>query len=127
MNNVSIFGLWVAIPTFFTDNYAIDLDTFTKHISSIHQDINGFVIAGTTGEGILLTISEINDLINAASLVTKKPIFVCLSIINYCDTVNFLQQIDQSRIQGLMILPGVYFSTTRQNILEMFQNKGAIG
>ena len=113
-------GLWVAVPTFFTSNNELDIQAFIDHIKRIEQNIDGIVIAGTTGEGILLSITETNLLIQVAYNVTKKPIIFCLTILSRIGMIDILKNLDQTYIQGIMVLPGIYFSTTAENIVDMF-------
>ncbi|MBQ1266986.1 MAG: 4-hydroxy-tetrahydrodipicolinate synthase [Proteobacteria bacterium] len=57
MNVSSWHGAWAAIPTPFHDTP--DLDALTRHICFLlHQEIDGIVVVGTTGEAATMTADE---------------------------------------------------------------------
>jgi 4-hydroxy-tetrahydrodipicolinate synthase len=113
------YTLTVALPTFFHHNDDLDLVSYKKMIHYLDSDVDQFLIGGTTGEGLLLIPQEINHLIESALKITKKPLLACLIVMGRQKTIDYLHQLHQHKLTALVVIPGIYFRTQSDNILEM--------
>ena len=65
MRNIQLIGTGVALVTPFNDDYSVDfesLDRLIEHL--IANDVNYFVVMGTTGESVTLSIDEQNMILD---------------------------------------------------------------
>lgn len=76
-----------AVTPFAEDTRKIDFDIFADYLEFlISKDVHGFFIAGTTGEGLLLSVEERAELFQAAAKAVKTESRSWLTLAMYPPT-----------------------------------------
>lgn len=114
------FRLFAALPTFFQESGALDLASFQTHVATLAQEsVYGFVVGGTTGEGLVLTHTERTALLSAlrATALPDQQIYggVCGTMLE--DVVVQAQTWERGGAHGLLVAPAPYL---RQNAESLF-------
>jgi len=81
MRNNNLIGTGVALVTPFNDDFSIDFDSLGKLINYlIDNQINYFVVMGTTGESATLSLDEQNKILNYIKRVVNNRIPLVLGV-----------------------------------------------
>ncbi|QEK39573.1 4-hydroxy-tetrahydrodipicolinate synthase [Candidatus Sneabacter namystus] len=115
-------GVFTALVTPFC-NDAIDYLSLEKIlVSQIEAKVNGVVIAGSTGEGLLLSKEEYDSLLEFVVNFTKgkaKIVASCTSL-HIKDTVAMAQLSQCKGLDGIMCAPPPYLRLSEKGIIEYF-------
>jgi 4-hydroxy-tetrahydrodipicolinate synthase len=121
MNNI-FKGLYTALITPFKDN-RIDFLSLEKMIEyQISNNVDGIVIAGSTGEGTNLSREEFLSLLQAASDIIKKRITLVAGC-NASSTASAVNQVGEAQkipIDGVMATTPYYVRPTQSGLYEHF-------
>ena len=105
-------GVFTAVVTPFNRNDEIDLDNLGLLIRSQMDDgVNGILLAGTTGEGPMLSLSEIEEIIGyTVDLTRDKDLIImagtgCVSI---KDTLAITRRAFELGVDAVVTLPPYY-------------------
>ena len=116
-------GLITAIITPFKNN-KIDIPSLEKTIEcQIKHKIDGIVLAGSTGEGLSLTIEEYQFLIKSGIEIAsgKIEIIAGCSVSSTDQAVNLAKIAEAERVGGIMISIPPYVKPTQDGIYQHFQ------
>jgi len=116
-------GLITAIITPFKDN-KIDVVALEKILEyQIKHNVDGVVLAGSTGEGMSLTIEEYQYLIRAGLEIVKKriPIIAGCSSSNTNVALNLAKIAEKEGVDGIMLAIPPYVKPTQEGIFKHFQ------
>ena len=116
-------GLITAIITPFKDN-KIDIIALEKILEyQIKHNVDGVVLAGSTGEGMSLTIEEYQRLIRSGLEIVKKriPIIAGCSSNNTNVALNLAEIADSESVDGIMLAIPPYVKPTQEGIYRHFQ------
>lgn len=126
LRNLNLRGLWLPIVTPF-QNGAVDLGSLRGLIRHYrNQPIDGFVLAGTTGEALTLNSSEIADIVHSVADEQRSigtPIPVLLGI-GGSDTRNVIEQLSETRdwpIDGYLVSSPAYSRPSQLGLLSHFE------
>lgn len=124
--NLNLRGLWLPIVTPF-QNGAVDLDSLRGLIRHYrNQPIDGFVLAGTTGEALTLSFDEITDIVHSVAAEQRrigKPIPVLLGV-SGSDTRHVIEQMSKTRdwpIEGYLVSCPAYSRPSQIGLLSHFE------
>jgi len=101
-----------AVTPFAEDTRKIDFDIFADYLEFlISKDVHGFFIAGTTGEGLLLSVEERAELFQAAAKAVKNRVPI-LAHVGDVSTDNAALLAKRARDAGIgavsVVLPYFY-------------------
>ncbi|WP_171182197.1 4-hydroxy-tetrahydrodipicolinate synthase [Ruegeria sp. HKCCD8929] len=124
--NLNLRGLWLPIVTPFL-NGAVDLASLRRLIRHYRtQPIDGFVLAGTTGEALTLSFAEIADVVHSCADEQREigtPIPVLLGI-GGSNTRAVIEHISQTRdwpIDGYLVSCPAYSRPSQIGLLSHFE------
>ncbi|MDR1506166.1 MAG: dihydrodipicolinate synthase family protein [Treponema sp.] len=117
-------GIIPAVITPFNDSGAFDEAAFSAMIERLSKaDVNGFFIAGTTGEGPYLSTGEITQMIKLAIQRKTDNQFVCAASLRP-STGQVLEEIDAFQKAGadyLVIVPPFYYRQSNETIIAHYE------
>lgn len=105
-------------------NNKIDFDALELLISrQIDAQIDGIVIAGSTGEGTCLSVDEFDNLLLETSniLSGKIPIIAGVSTASTADALQRVKIAQKHNINGLMLTVPYYIKPSENGIIEHFK------
>ncbi len=115
-------GAAAAVTTPFK-NGSIDLETYEKHLTFLKEnDIQAFVVNGTTGEGSTLSSEEQAELIEVAVKVANKEIPVIVGTGSNDTTASIDSSLQAQRLgaDGLLVITPYYNRTTQPGAIAHF-------
>ena len=119
-------GVWLPIITPFLDG-ELDKGSFVSLLQHYRdQAIDGYILGATTGEGMTLNKSELNQLIYLANEVlgekkTRPPLFLGLSSSHTQSLVKDIQEWNKSPIDGYLVTCPYYVRPSQDGIFEHFE------
>ncbi|XVN40565.1 MAG: 4-hydroxy-tetrahydrodipicolinate synthase [Rickettsia endosymbiont of Argas persicus] len=123
MNNI-FKGLITAVITPFKNN-KLDLDALEKILEyQIKAQVDGVVVAGSTGEGSSLSFEEYKLLLQTAKDIINKRI----PVISGCSSNNTAYAIELAtasakiEVDGFMVSPPSYVKPTQEGIYKHFES-----
>ena len=123
MRNKNLKGTGVALVTPFNEDYTIDFSSLGRLIDYlIQRDINYFVVMGTTGEAVTLSLEEQNQVLQ---YVEKKvsgriPIVLGVGGNNTRSILNQIMNLDLSKIAGILSVCPYYNRPSQSGIFNHF-------
>ncbi len=116
-------GSIVAIVTPFLQGQ-VDLSSFVKLLHfHINQGTHGLVVAGSTGEGTMLTMHERQELLQTALQIasSKFPIIAGCSSGSTHECLVLLEQAQKLGCAAALVVPPYYVKPRREGVLEHFK------
>lgn len=116
-------GIITALITPFREE-KIDEQAFAEFVNwQINQGVNGLVVCGTTGEGMLLSHAEQKRLIELCVEVTAKrvPVIAGTSAVSTPETLTLTQQAQSCGADGALILSPWYVKPSQGSLIEHFR------
>ena len=106
-------GIYTPVPTFYTPEGEIDLDTQVQHAQFLHQGgVNGLVVCGSMGEAINLTRDERVATVLAVRQAIGDPKFKIIAGTPPCGVKDTVEEISQYHQVGadfaIVLAPGYY-------------------
>jgi dihydrodipicolinate synthase/N-acetylneuraminate lyase len=87
----------------------------------VEKGVQGFYIAGTTGEGLYLTPEEHRDLTRAVVKAARGiPVVVHVGALTTAEAVALARQAVQTQAAAVAAIPPCYYSVTREELLAYF-------
>lgn len=115
-------GAAAAVTTpFIEDN--VDYDSFKSHLTFLYKNnIQAFVINGTTGEGTTLTRKEKTTLLSIAMDVANNeiPVIAGTGSNNTADAIALSQEAEKLGVDGLLVITPYYNKTSQKGLLAHF-------
>jgi 4-hydroxy-tetrahydrodipicolinate synthase len=115
-------GSMVALVTPFSNNL-VDFDAIEKLIElQIDAESDGILICGSTGEGLLLSDHEREQVITTALEIAKKRVKIIVGC-SACETSNAIKLVKQAEkllSDGVLVVAPYYVKPTQQGIIEHF-------
>ncbi|HVB72602.1 MAG TPA: dihydrodipicolinate synthase family protein [Ktedonobacteraceae bacterium] len=105
-------GIYPPLPTFFTSDEDLDLDTLRRHIRRIADSgIAGYVVMGTNGEAVHLSSEERVRVIETTRAVTGEEAIILAGCGEQSTraTIALCRQAAQAGATFALILPPFYF------------------
>lgn len=103
----------------------IDLDAFNMLLDrQIAANIDGIVVAGSTGEGVCLSPREIDQLLSCACAAVKSANIPIIGGISTASTAEALDKIDAMQkhdIDGLMLTVPYYIKPSKKGVIEHYR------
>jgi 4-hydroxy-tetrahydrodipicolinate synthase len=110
-------GIWPSLITPFLDSKELDLSSFELHVARLDlENISGFLVAGSVGEGSLLSCDECAQLIKIVRKISKKPILLGIVGFNF-DHISSKLDLD---CDAFLAVPPIYFKPPQQDIVKYF-------
>jgi 2-keto-3-deoxy-L-rhamnonate aldolase len=128
--NITVFGdgIYTPVPTFFKENYDLDLETQVKQAKKLYESaINGLVIAGSMGESIHLTRQERLKLLSTIREAIPDKKFKLISGLPYTNISDTVEEISLIKENGgdfaILLSPGYYGNslTHQEGIISYFE------
>ncbi len=121
---IKLNGIITAIITPF-DNDKLDFNCFESLIiKQIETQIDGIVVAGSTGEGMLLTKEEYEQLLHCAINISrgKIPIIACCSHSSTRYVLELIKIAEKMQVSALLCTVPNYVKPSQNGILQHFYN-----
>lgn len=115
-------GVSAAVTTPFK-NGEIDLESFEKHLQFLKEnDIQAFIVNGTTGEGSTLTDFEKRQTIEIAVKVANKeiPVIAGTGSNDTQSTIDASLEAKELGVDGLLVITPYYNKTTQKGAIAHF-------
>jgi len=100
----------------------LDLDATARLVSwLVDRGIHGLYIAGTTGEGLYLSLEEHRDLTRAVVKAARGlPVVTHVGALTTAEAVALARQTVQTGATAVAAIPPSYYSVTREELLAYF-------
>src|SRR5690625_1816098 len=108
-------GVSAAVTTPFK-NGKVDLESFEKHLQFLKEnDIQAFIVNGTTGEGSTLTDFEKRQTIETAVKVANKeiPVIAGTGSNDTQGSIDASLEAQELGVDGLLVITSYYIKTTQ--------------
>src|SRR5699024_10993435 len=115
-------GVSAAVTTPFKDG-KVDLESFKKHLQFLKDNnIQAFIINGTTGEGSTLTDSEKRQTIQVAIDVANKeiPVIAGTGSNDTKDSIDASLEAKNLGVDGVLVITPYYNKTTQEGAIAHF-------
>lgn len=110
---------WISLITPFNEDKSLDIASLEKYLTFITKyDFDGFLIAGSVGEGFLLSIEEIKTYIKIFRTISKKPIMLGAIDFNF-ERLNEKLKLDADYF---LTTPPIYFKPHQEAIIKHFKS-----
>lgn len=116
-------GVIPAILTPFDEDYEIDEKAFEELCDYlIDKKVGGLFVAGTTGEGPLLSLEERDRLFKIAVRVSKSrvPIIAHVGSISFRETVTLIKSAVEAKVDAVAIVSPYYYRLDEKAIEEYY-------
>jgi 4-hydroxy-tetrahydrodipicolinate synthase len=123
-NDVNWSGNFCAVITPFTQSGELDEAAFVKNLELLlSEGIDGFVVAGHTGEAWALDDEERFRIFELARDVSSGsvPVIGAASAIRTVDSIRLAKGAERSGIDGLLLTPPAYAMVNEREMLAHFQ------
>lgn len=115
-------GAAAAVTTPFIEGQ-VDYDSFKSHLTYLYENnIQAFVVNGTTGEGSTLTRTEKTTLLSIALDVadSKIPVIAGTGSNNTAEAIAQSQEAENLGVDGLLVITPYYNKTSQKGLLAHF-------
>ncbi|WP_080146455.1 4-hydroxy-tetrahydrodipicolinate synthase [Marinilactibacillus piezotolerans] len=115
-------GIGAAVTTPFADG-EVDYDNFRKHLSYLKENqIQSFIVNGTTGEGSTLTKEEKAELIKVSLEVSdgQIPVIAGTGSNNTKTSIEASKEAEALGVDGLLVITPYYNKTSQRGLLAHF-------
>jgi 4-hydroxy-tetrahydrodipicolinate synthase len=123
-NSVNWRGNFCAVVTPFAEYGALDEDRFASNLQLLlDEGIDGFVVAGHTGESWALDVTERFRIFEIAVMVAsgRVPVIGAVSAIRTGEAVALARGAEARRLDGVMLTAPAYAMVNEMEILAHFQ------
>jgi 4-hydroxy-tetrahydrodipicolinate synthase len=122
-------GIYPAIVTPFKKDETIDEEALRNLVDFLIKDVNGFVVAGTTGEFVYLTDEErLRTLEIVIDQVNKRvPVIAGTGASSTKATVELTQRAKDMGADAALVVTPYYFNPTWKEIYEHFDAVNEVG
>lgn len=113
----------VALVTPFRNNL-VDFDALEKFINwQISEGTDAVLVCGSTGEGLLLSMEEREEIIKQSIKISNKrvPIIVGCSSCWTEDAINLTKQAEELGADGVLLIAPYYVKPTASGIIQHFE------
>lgn len=102
----------------------IDVDSFGRLVENqVKSNVNGILVAGATGEGMLLSACEKKLLVTVAKEIAKDvPVWFNVDGIGTREAISEVQWANKLGVSGLLISPPSFCKCTPSGYLEHVKN-----
>lgn len=116
-------GVFPAATTQFDKELNIDFDATQKGFENLLNDgVNGLVVIGTCGENNSLSAEEKRKVIaSAAEVKGSAPIIAGVSEFTTANAIKFAQDAEKAGVDALMLLPGMVYVPTEDELVAHFR------
>jgi len=120
---MSFKGVFPAIITPFNrKNKAVDTDRLKVLIELLDEKgVDGFVIAGSTGEAPYLTRDERRLILKTAIEATNRVIIAGTGGVNLKETLNYSIDADKLGVDALLIVTPYYYKVSEKALIEYYK------
>lgn len=111
-------GIWISLLTPFDAEGNLDLSKIEGYIKFVDKPgIDGFLVGGSVGEGLLLSAKECDEYIKEARKFTNKPIISCIA------APSLLHALEKIHIDAdaFLLTPPIYFRPSEDGIFEYIE------
>lgn len=113
--NLELIGIHVALLTAFGSDGSIDYNAFRNHARYLSDKVNGFVVGGTTGEGMYLSSEQVVDLLRVTTHLKNSNTSVIGGVIKHTseESLEQVQAIDNAKsrhqigIDAILVAPPI--------------------
>jgi len=122
-------GVYPAIVTPFKKDESMDEDTLRKLIEHQIKDVNGFVVAGTTGEFVYLTDEERMRSLEIVidQVAGRVPVIAGTGASSTRGTVDLTRRAKDLGAKAALVVTPYYFNPTWKEIYEHFDAVNGVG
>lgn len=116
-------GLWIPLVTPMKDD-RVDLDGLKALLDwLIDFGIDGIVVGGTTGEGALLEMDELDELVKCTieHVCFRCPVIASIPAISTRHGIEAINSLKHHSLSGLMISAPPYIRPTQGNLIKHFE------
>lgn len=107
--DLSNYPLWTALVTPFDAQDQVDFDTLTTLVRQQEQAGNGILLLGSTGEGLALTLSEQQAIVEfVCNLTPNVPLMVAVGGINLQEQLAWVEFCNQHPIHAYLLGSPLY-------------------
>ena len=117
-------GVFPAVTTKFTADNELDNELFAKATQAqLDAGVHGIVVLGTLGEAPVLSDSEKREIVSqtVATVAGKVPVLACVAETTTREAARFAEQAASLGADGLMVLPGMLYSSDRRETMAHFR------
>ncbi|HEY9007187.1 dihydrodipicolinate synthase family protein [Ohtaekwangia sp.] len=117
-------GVFPAVTTKFTKDYALDFDAFGKNIDQqLAAGVDGIIIGGTLGESSVLNNDEKNALLKYTleRVEGKVPVVLNIAEGSTLEAVRIAASAAKAGISGLMMLPPMRYKSDHRETVTYFK------
>lgn len=117
-------GIYPAITTKFTEDGALDLETFAYNVQQqVEAGIHGIVIGGSLGEASTLKEEEKFQLLETTLRAVEGtiPVIVNIAESSTADAVRTAQNAQENGASGLMMLPPMQYKADRRETVAFYK------
>ncbi|MFB9273690.1 4-hydroxy-tetrahydrodipicolinate synthase [Cohnella cellulosilytica] len=124
-------GIYVAVVTPFLSNGELDLASYERYVGHLMElDIDGLVVAGTTGESPTIAWEEVEALVRAtrnARGARSVPIVVGTGTNSTADTVRRTEMAGRIGADAALVVTPYYSRPSEAGILEHYRRASRTG
>jgi 4-hydroxy-tetrahydrodipicolinate synthase len=130
MNTAIFEGVWIPLVTPMTgaNGAQIDHNAFARLVDYyLAAGVNGFVVAGTTGEGTLLTEDERRWLVETACHLAHghAPVLAGVGAADTANAARQMRHLDDLPLAGYLVPPPYYLRPSQEGILWHYRTLAA--
>jgi 4-hydroxy-tetrahydrodipicolinate synthase len=117
-------GVFPAVTTKFTKDYALDFDAFGKNIDQqLAAGVDGIIIGGTLGESSVLNNDEKNALLKYTleRVEGKVPVVLNIAEGSTLEAVRIAASAAKAGLSGLMMLPPMRYKSDHRETVTYFK------
>jgi 4-hydroxy-tetrahydrodipicolinate synthase len=111
-------GVWCSLITPFKENLEVDWNAAREYVARLNQyNFAGFLVGGSVGEGLLLSVQEVQKYVDLVRAISTKPIMVGVIDFNF-ERASLKCKIDADSILATTC---IYFKQHAQATIEYFK------
>ncbi|MBR6051007.1 MAG: dihydrodipicolinate synthase family protein [Clostridia bacterium] len=123
-NNVMFRGVMPALVTPVDEGGKIKRDVLKKLVDwHISEGVSGFYICGSTGEGLLLSVAQRKEMLEATLDATggRVPVIDHIGAMNLADTVELARHAEKAGAAAISSIPPIYFAYTDDDVFNYYK------
>jgi 4-hydroxy-tetrahydrodipicolinate synthase len=118
-------GVFIAATTKMKPDSSIDASAIEKHLAwQIESGVSGIAVLGSLGENGALTLEEKFQVIKVAASTSdgRVPVLSGVAETSTLGACRFVEQAVKEGATGLMLLPGMQYTSDRRETIEYFRS-----
>lgn len=118
-------GIFVANPTPFKKDGTLDADGLVSEIDYlVKEEIDGFFIAGTYGEGPMMDLDELAEYFNIFSQEVKGrvPIIAQVGAVTLKQAIKQAEIAEIAKVDALAAIPPYYYPHDEKALFDFYEN-----